>query len=123
MRYAFEPIYSRPLIIIECNKRPLRCILDTGYPGTLWMGRNIAERYDIDTDEDIQFAKTASGANAEFQQGYARIFIDPMFFESLPVDVHQGAHVEYALLGTRALRNFRVILDFKDEFTDLQYLE
>lgn len=123
MRHAFEPIFSRPLIIIECNKRPLRCILDTGYPGTLWMGRNIATRYGIHTDEYVQFAKTASGADAEFQQGYARVLIDPILFESMPIDVHKGAHAEYALLGTRALRNFRVILDFKDEFTDLQYLE
>ncbi|MBL8158160.1 retropepsin-like domain-containing protein [bacterium] len=123
MRHAFDPIFSRPLIIIECNKRPLRCILDTGYAGTLWMGKSIADRYGILTEEPVYFAKTASGADAEFQQGYARILIDPVLFENLPIDVFEGAHVEYALLGTRVLHNFRVILDFKDAFTDLQYID
>lgn len=123
MTYAFDPISSRPLIIIECNERPLPCILDTGYPGTIWMSKDMADRYEIRPEEHVHFAKTASGSDAPYRQGYARILIDPMLFESMPVDVHEGTHTEYALLGTRALHNFRVILDFKDGFTDLQYIE
>ncbi|MFZ2556014.1 MAG: retroviral-like aspartic protease family protein [Minisyncoccia bacterium] len=123
MRWAFETIYSRPLITIECNKRPLRCILDTGYPGTIWMSRDMSARYEIATGEQDYYAATASGIEAQYFLGYARVVIDPIVFDSLPIDVHTGIYAEHALLGTRALRNFRVILDFKDEFTDFQYID
>lgn len=123
MRHAFEPIYSRPLIIIECNKRPLRCILDTGYPGTIWMSRDNAARYDIQPSGREYFATTGSGTQVRYRLGSARVFLDPIVFESLPIEIHDGHHVEYALLGTRALRNFIVTLDFKDESTDLYYSE
>lgn len=123
MRHAFEPIYSRPLIIIECNKRPLRCILDTGYPGTIWMGRENAARYGIRPSGRDYFATTGSGAQAKYNLGFAQVFLDPVRFENLPIEVHEGHHVEYALLGTRMLRDFVVTLDFKDGYTDLQYID
>lgn len=83
----------------------------------------MAARHRIYVEDGVRFAKAATGIDVPYRRGYARVVIAPMIFENIPVDVHEGVHVEYGLLGTSALRNFRVILDFKDEFTDVQYID
>lgn len=124
MTWAFDPLTRRPLIVIECNGRPLRCILDTGFTGWIWMHYRLAKRYKIRTETDERFADTASKEGCRYWIGYAnRILIDPVAHEGMPIYAHDGREAEYALIGIRALADFVITIDCKDEFTRLMHVE
>lgn len=41
----------------------------------------------------------------------------------MPIYAHDGREAEYALIGIRALADFVITIDCKDEFTRLMHVE
>jgi hypothetical protein len=52
-----------------------------------------------------------------------RPLIDPVAHEGMPIYAHDGREAEYALIGIRALADFVITIDCKDEFTRLMHVE
>lgn len=120
MKWAFHPSESRPLIVISCNGRPLKCILDTGFTGYLWMDSYMAGRYNIVPDVDEFDANTAGGVQTKYKVGFIKsALIADLLFEDVPVHVHGGHRHIYALLGVRALTGLILKVDFNEGFTEI----
>lgn len=88
------------------------------------MSEESARRYKITVEDDEYFAHTANGSPCTYRIGYAhRVLIEPVLLEGVPIYTYAGIHAEYALLGIRALRDFVITIDCKEELTRLVHIE
>ena len=121
MRYPFDLESRRPLVEIQCNERPLKCALDTGYTGWLWIHSSIARKYGIVTDDDMLKAETAGGL-APYRVGFIQFSIDEAVYPNAPAAVYFSHPLPFPLIGRNAISRCIVTIDSIDQVTDVLYM-
>ena len=104
---------NRPVLRVEVNDRPLRCLVDTGFNGFLWIDERVAQLIGVYQKGKVYESELADGRPAEFKIAVGSIlwFDQP---KNIPIHVFQGERHSNldGILGTRLLIGYVLIADF-----------